>query len=87
MILFQLKTQFWYIKKEDPKMRNPEDLTDVLFTQPFIKVKHLTESRIYSENTAREYLNKLCDMQVLEKKVMEGHHYYLNLELYCSLSE
>ena len=68
-------------------MRNPEDLTDVLFTQPFIKVKHLTESRIYSENTAREYLNKLCDMQVLEKKVMEGHHYYLNLELYCSLSE
>jgi Fic family protein len=76
-----------HIKKEDPKLRNPEDLINVLFTQPFTKVKHLTESKIYAENTAREYLNKLCDMQVLEKKVLDGHHYYLNLELYRILSE
>lgn len=76
-----------HIKKEDPKLRNPEDLIDVLFTQPFTKVKHLTETKIYAENTAREYLNRLCDMQVLEKKEMEGHHYYLNLELYRILSE
>jgi len=76
-----------HIKKEDPKLRNPEDLIDVLFTQPFTKVKHLTESKIYSENTAREYLNKLCDMQVLEKKELDGHHYYLNLELYRVFSE
>jgi Fic family protein len=75
-----------HIKKEDPKLRNPEDLINVLFTQPFTKVKHLTESKIYSENTAREYLNKLCDMQVLEKKELDGHHYYLNLELYRILS-
>jgi Fic family protein len=76
-----------HIKKEDPKLRNPEDLINVLFTQPFTKVKHLTESKIYAENTAREYLNKLCDMQVLEKKQLDGHHYYLNLELYRILSE
>jgi len=76
-----------HIKKEDPKLRNPEDLLDVLFTQPFTKVKHFTESKIYSENTAREYLNKLCVMQVLEKKELDGHHYYLNLELYRILSE
>jgi hypothetical protein len=57
------------------------------FTQPFTKVKHLTESKIYAENTAREYLNKLCNMQVLEKKEFDGHHYYLNLELYRILSE
>lgn len=76
-----------YIKKENPKLRNPEDLVNVLFTQPFTKVKHLTESKVYSENTAREYLNKLCDMQVLEKKEFQGHHYYLNLELYRILSE
>jgi len=76
-----------HIKKEDPKLRNPEELIDALFTQPFTKVKHLTEAKIYAENTAREYLNKLCDMQVLEKKEMAGHHYYLNLELYRILSE
>lgn len=76
-----------HIKKEDPKLRNPEKLIEVLFTQPFTKVKHLTETKMYAENTARAYLNKLCDMHVLEKKEMEGHHYYLNLELYRILSE
>lgn len=76
-----------HIKKEDPKLRNPEKLIEVLFTQPFAKVKHFTETKIYAENTARVYLNKLCDMQVLEKKEMDGHHYYLNLELYRILSQ
>lgn len=76
-----------HIKKEDHKLRNPENLVEFLFTQPFIKVKHLVDARIYSENTARDYLNKLCDLQVLEKKEIEGHHYYLNLELYRILSD
>jgi len=76
-----------HIKKEDKKIRNPEDLTGLLFSQPFTKVKHLVDAGIYAENTARDYLNKLCDMQVLEKKEMDGHHYYLNLELYKILSE
>lgn len=57
------------------------------FTQPYIKVKHLTDAKVYSEVTAREYLNKLSDMRVLEKKSVEGRHYYLNQELYKILSE
>jgi len=76
-----------FVKKDDRKFRNPEGLIEFLFTQPFTKVKHLVNSGIYAENTARNYLNKLCDMQVLEKKEIEGHHYYLNLELYRILSE
>lgn len=76
-----------HIKKEDPKLRNPEDLVGAIFTQPLTKVKHLTDQKIYAENTARDYLNKLCDFQVLEKKEMGGHHYYLNLELYRILAE
>jgi Fic family protein len=76
-----------HIKKDDQKLRNPEDLVEFLFTQPFTKVKHLVEAGIYAENTARNYLNKLCEMQVLEKKELEGHHYYLNLELYRILAE
>lgn len=78
---------FDYIKKAKPKFRNPESLTEMLFTQPFTKVKHLVESGLYAENTARSYLNKLCEMQVLERKIIEGHHYYLNIELYRILSE
>jgi Fic family protein len=76
-----------YIKKENRKFRNTEDLIKYLFNQPFTKVKHLVDAGIYAENTARDYLNKLCDMQILEKKEIEGHHYYLNLELYYILSE
>jgi len=76
-----------HIKKEYDKLRNSADLIGFLFTQPFTKVKHLVEAGLYSENTAREYLNKLCELQVLEKKEIEGHHYYLNLELYRILSE
>jgi Fic family protein len=76
-----------FIKKDKRKFRNPEGLIEFLFSQPFTKVKHLVNSGIYAENTARDYLNKLCEMQVLEKKEIEGHHYYLNLELYRILSE
>ena len=76
-----------FVKKDDRKFRKPEGLIEFLFIQPFSKVKHLVDSGIYAENTARDYLNKLCDMQVMEKKKIEGHHYYLNLELYRILSE
>ena len=76
-----------YIKKDERKFRDPEELIELLFTQPFTKVKHLVDSGIYAENTAREYLNRLCDLHVLEKKEISGHHYYLNLELYRILSE
>jgi len=76
-----------HIKKDDKKFRNPEELVEHLFTQPFTKVKHLVDAGIYSENTSRDYLNRLCFLQVLEKKEIAGHHYYLNLELYRILSE
>jgi Fic family protein len=75
-----------YVKADNRKFRNPETLIELLFTQPLTKVKHLVEAGIYAENTARDYLNTLCDLQVLEKKEIEGHHYYLNLELYRILS-
>jgi len=76
-----------YVKNDKRKFRNPESLVTSLFTQPYIKVKRLVNEGIYSENTARDYLNSLCDMKILEKKEIEGHHYYLNLELYRILSE
>jgi len=76
-----------FVRKDDRKFRNPERLIEFLFTQPYTKVKQLVNAGIYAENTARDYLNKLCDMQVMEKKEIEGHHYYLNLELYRILSE
>ena len=76
-----------FIKKENPKLKNIEKLIEFIFTQPFTKVKHLVDEGIYAENTARNYLNQLCDLQILEKQIIDGHHYYLNKELYRILSE
>jgi Fic family protein len=71
----------------ETNIRMPGQLTEMIFTQPFTKVKHLTEKKMYAENTARQYMQTLCDMGILEKKSMQGKHYYLNLELYRILSE
>jgi Fic family protein len=46
----------------------------------------LQEAKIYAEGTARNYLNRLAEIGVLEKKVIEGDHYYLNIELYRILA-
>lgn len=65
----------------------PESLVSTLFTEPFTRVKHLTERGLYAENTARKYLDELSVMGILEKRMIQGNSYYLNLELYRILSE
>jgi Fic family protein len=76
-----------HIRKEAKEIRKPDELVGMIFAQPFTKVKHLQSAKVYSETTARDYLNRLCDLHVLEKKVIEGHHYYLNIELYRILAD
>lgn len=71
----------------ETKIRKPENLVQMIFTQPLTKVSHLTDAKLYAEGTARNYLNELCDLGILEKRTISGHHYYLNLELYRILSE
>ena len=73
--------------KSERKFQQTTELIEFIFTQPFTKVNHLVDNGIYAEKTARKYLNDLCEMQVLEKKTIEGKHYYLNQELYRILSE
>jgi len=75
-----------YVKSEG-KFLKPENLIEFIFTQPFTKVNHMVTSGLYAEKTARNYLNELCRIQVMEKKIIDGKHYYLNLELYRILSE
>lgn len=72
--------------RKQTSVRRPEDLTEAIFTQPYTKVNHLTDRGIYAENTARNYLNELADLQVLEKKEIRGRHYYINPALVEILS-
>ena len=76
-----------FVQKDKFKFKSPEKLVELLFIQPFTKVKHLVDEGLYAENTSRNYLNRLCELQVLERKEIDGHHYYLNIELYRILSE
>lgn len=71
----------------DTDIQRPESLVNAIFTQPFTRVQHLVQAGIYAENTARKYLDELVKMAVLEKRIIEKRHYYLNLELYRILSE
>jgi Fic family protein len=68
-------------------IRRPDQLIQLIFTQPFTRVKHLEDAGLYAEKTARNYLNKLSEMGVLERRSIGGAHYYLNIELYRILSE
>ena len=84
--IVSVKEQILKLIEEQTDIKKEESLMNLLFTQPFTKVKHLTDEGLYAENTARKHLEKLCDLGILEKKTIEGHHYYLNIELYNILS-
>ena len=75
------------VVRGEKSIRRPEQLTQKIFTQPVTRIKHLTEDRTYALNTARDYLNKLVELQVLEKKIVQGNHYYINRELYAILED
>ena len=76
-----------FIKKELKIIKKADVLIQFIYKQPFTKVSHLVKSKLFAEKTARDYLNLLCEHQILEKKIIGGHHYYLNIELYRILSE
>ncbi len=68
-------------------IRRPDQLAQKIFTQPVTRIRHLTEDRTYAENTARDYLNKLVELGILERKTVSGNHYFINRELYSILAE
>lgn len=68
--------------EKETSISRPESIVEAIFTQPYTKVKHLTDKKLYAENTARQYLNKLHDMGIVQRKEISGGHYYINLELY-----
>jgi Fic family protein len=54
---------------------------EAIFTQPYIKAIHLVNDKIKSRNTARKYLDQLCNIQVLELKHIGNENVYINNDL------
>ena len=84
--IIESKEEILQVLREQTDVRRPEDLAEAIFTQPYIKVNHLTDRGIYAENTARNYLNELAELQILQKKEIKGKHYYINPALVEILS-
>ncbi len=80
--ILNAKDAILQVLEKDTSIARPESLLEAIFTQPFTKVKHLVDKKLYAENTARQYLNQLVDLGVCEKRKISGGDYYLNLELY-----
>lgn len=80
--ILSAKEAILQVLEKDTSISRPESLVEAIFTQPFTKVKHLVDKKLYAENTARQYLNQLVDLGICEKREISGGHYYLNLELY-----
>lgn len=80
--ILNAKEAILQVLEKETSISRPESLLEAIFTQPFTKVKHLVDKKLYAENTARQYLNQLVELGVCEKREISGGHYYLNLELY-----
>jgi len=85
--ILSAKDSILAIVEKETSITRPESLVEAIFTQPYTKVRHLTDNKLYAENTARQYLNKLAEMGVVERREISGGHYYMNLELYRILGQ
>lgn len=67
------------------QIKKPHLIVEKIFTQPFTTVKHISKQDnpdgIYSNVTARHYLDILTKATVLKKISISGNHYYKNVKL------
>jgi Fic family protein len=75
----QLEATRSHIEKHFPKL--DFSIIEAIFTQPYIKAIHLVGDKIKSRNTARKYLDQLCNIQVLELKRFGNENVYINNDL------
>jgi len=63
-----------------------KELIEVLFEQPYCKIKFLVDKGIAQRQTAGDYLNELETIGILESKKSGREKLYLNIALYDLLS-
>jgi Fic family protein len=57
------------------------EVIESIFTQPYIKAIHLLSNKIKSRNTAKKYLDQLCEIQILELRHIGNENVYINIDL------
>lgn len=69
-------------KAELPKRVYSKELIELLFAQPYCKVKQLVDADIAKRQTAAEYLKELEKIGILKSKKVGTANLYLNIKLY-----
>lgn len=59
-----------------------KELIELLFEQPYCKVKHLVDRGIAKRQTAADYLRELEDAGILKSKQVGRENLFLNVGLY-----
>ena len=73
-------------KAELPKRVYSKELIELLFVQPYCKVKQLVDADIAKRQTAADYLRELERIGILKSKKVGTANLYLNIKLYELLS-
>lgn len=73
-------------KKELPARVYSKELVELLFQQPYCKIKFLVDHGIAKRQTAGDYLKELENIGILKSKQVGRETLYLNVQLYDLLS-
>lgn len=69
------------IREQSPRIYSKE-LLEIIFKQPYCKVKFLEEAGIVKKATARKYLNKLVELGILQAVKVGKEKLYVNKKFY-----
>jgi len=75
-----------YVKATLPRVYRHE-LIEILFTQPYCRIRHLVEANIVGRQSAARSLDKLVEIGVLEKREAGREKLFVNTRLMALLSE
>lgn len=64
-----------------------QELLNNLFFHPYTKIEYVTKSLDVSRQTASKYLERLVEAELLEKRKIGRHNYYINRRLMRILGE
>jgi len=78
-IMQQFEETRRHVEKHFPRL--DYTIMEAIFTQPYIKAIHIINEKIKSRNTARKYLDQLCDIRVLELRHIGNENVYINNDL------
>jgi Fic family protein len=74
------------IRSEQPKMYS-QDLINNLFKHPYTKIVYLQSDLQVSRLTATRYLDRLVEMELLDKMKFGKSNYYINFPLFALLKK